>query len=778
MAMKKDFGAFEVHEKIGAGGMAGVYIGRQKSLDRKVVLKILYPHLAEDEKLVVRFEREARAAALLRHENIVQIIDCGRFDDVAYIAMEFVEGMDLKEWTAAHGAPPVEMGLLILRDLFAGLEHAHAHRIVHRDIKPANLMLTPDGVIKVMDFGLARRDEDSTGLTVVGSVMGTPAYMSPEQATGEAVDERSDIFSAGVVAYELLGGAKPFEGENYTTIIRSILTVEPKPLETLNPLVPAEVMGIVQKMLQKDASRRYPHISQARGELENVIEQMGLIRSRDLLREYAQDPKSVIETLRRKRLSKHLDQGVYFETMGLGKIDDALLEFRRVLHLEPGNKTAQEHVKKLERERVKMASTAPVAVHETVVVPVASGAPAGNGGGTNGGTATVETPARGTPVTPASRLPGASAPKPPAATPPPKKPVPPPKAGKPAAAAPAPKPRPVAKPGAPGNQRMMLIGVAVALVVVVGALIGVVASRGKRTATPVPGQTKTAPGTNDGGAAGPQLAGGQTSAGQSNPMLAQPPAAAPSGAPPEAAPDANPAGPAVPPPQELMSSLDITSVPPGASVWIDGKKLGVTPGAFKVSAGKHRVRLGRKGSIPQDVPVADFIPNTPQKVNVTLTDAPAGSDVVGPGSGEGPVGTVTINVEPSATFLVDGKPMGGTGPSTSLILKPGHYVVRAENPQYGVQEWPVDVKADGLIQLEHDFVAASAGAVHVSWGKDAAKVFLDGADTGKSTPCDLRVPPGNHTVMLQRDGYESQTQSANLKPRESVNLKFKLKKKR
>ena len=171
MAMKKDFGPFELHEKIGSGGMASVYRGVQKSLDRKVVLKVLYPHLAEDEKLVARFEREAHAAAMLRHEHIVQVIDCGRFEDVSYIAMEFVEGMDLKKWMEAHGTPPLEMSLLLLRDLCAGLEHAHQHRIVHRDIKPANLMFTPDGMLKIMDFGLARKGEDSTAVTVVGSVL-------------------------------------------------------------------------------------------------------------------------------------------------------------------------------------------------------------------------------------------------------------------------------------------------------------------------------------------------------------------------------------------------------------------------------------------------------------------------------------------------------------------------------------------------------------------------------------------------------------------------------
>ena len=352
MAMNKDFGAFELKEKIGSGGMASVYLAVQKSLQRPVVLKILYPHLAEDEKLLQRFEREARAAAMMRHENIIQVIDCGRHDDVAYICMEFVEGMDLQKWIGAHGTPPIEMALLMMRDICRGLEHAHGHRIIHRDIKPANIMLTPDGTIKIMDFGLARSgSETSTQMTMVGSVMGTPAYMSPEQATGEKVDERSDIFSAGVVAYELLGGQRPFSGDSYSTVLRAILTVEPPDVTHFNPLVPEEVASIVRNMLQKDVSKRYETIAQARQELEAVIEQLGLLRGKDLLRDYALDPQAVGDRWRKKRLSRHMDQGLYFENMGLGKIDDALLEFRRVLHLDPENNTARDHVKKLERER-------------------------------------------------------------------------------------------------------------------------------------------------------------------------------------------------------------------------------------------------------------------------------------------------------------------------------------------------------------------------------------------------------------------------------------------
>ncbi|MFN8587428.1 MAG: serine/threonine-protein kinase [Candidatus Eisenbacteria bacterium] len=368
MAMNKDFGPFELKEKIGSGGMASVYLAVQKSLQRPVVLKILYPHLAEDEKLLQRFEREARAAAMMRHENVIQVIDCGRHDDVAYICMEFVEGMDLQKWIGAHGTPPIEMALLMVRDICRGLEHAHGHRIIHRDIKPANIMLTPEGTIKIMDFGLARSgSETSTQMTMVGSVMGTPAYMSPEQATGEKVDERSDIFSAGVVAYELLGGQRPFSGDSYSTVLRAILTVEPPDVTHFNPLVPEDVAVIVRHMLEKDVSKRYATIAQARQELETVIEQMGLLRGKDLLRDYALDPQAVGDRWRKKRLSRHMDQGLYFENMGLGKIDDALLEFRRVLHLEPDNNTARDHVKKLEREREKLISNPPAPADPKVV---------------------------------------------------------------------------------------------------------------------------------------------------------------------------------------------------------------------------------------------------------------------------------------------------------------------------------------------------------------------------------------------------------------------------
>lgn len=297
MSASRQFGGFDLHEKIGTGGMATVYRGIQRSLDRAVVLKILHPHLSDDEHLLIRFEREARAAANLRHENIVQVIDCGREESTSYIAMEFVEGMDLKRFMDAYGPPPLEMAVLILRDVCRGLEHAHQRHIIHRDVKPANVMLTPDGTVKIMDFGLARQGEDSVGMTATGAVLGTPAYMSPEQATGLRVDERSDVFSVGVMGYEMLGGRRPFPGDSYTSVLNAILSLDPEPLDQVNPQVPPEIVSLIHRMLEKDVTRRAPSITAVKEELETIVERMGLGRGKDLLRRYAVAPADVATAL-------------------------------------------------------------------------------------------------------------------------------------------------------------------------------------------------------------------------------------------------------------------------------------------------------------------------------------------------------------------------------------------------------------------------------------------------------------------------------------------------
>ncbi len=797
MAMNKDFGAFELKEKIGSGGMASVYLAVQKSLARPVVLKILYPHLAEDEKLVQRFEREARAAAMMRHENIIQVIDCGRYDDVAYIAMEFVEGMDLRKWIDAHGAPPIEMAMLMLRDLCRGLEHAHTHRIVHRDIKPANVMLTPDGTIKIMDFGLARSGaENSTQMTMVGSVMGTPAYMSPEQATGEVVDERSDIFSTGVVAYELLGGQRPFVGDSYSTVLRSILTIEPPDVTHFNPLVPEDVARIVRTMLQKDVSRRYATIAQVREELESIIEQMGLHRGKDLLREYALEPQTVSDRWRGKRLARHLDQGLYYENMGLSKIDDALLEFRRVLHLDPANSTARDHLKKLERDRDALvvsstpAAAAPAPAPVTPAAPAAPSDPAEHTVMMTPGqmpSAPQEdrtmliSPGEAAAMTSAARKPPVdmstpAGPPPPAA----KAPVvrPPATPAPPKASAPAPKPLP-AKPVAPAAKQSGLPMVALAGIgVTVVAIIVVAAMLMNKPKPEAPIETPA-------------------------PVVQQ------------VEPPATPA-PVVPAPM-------LPATTPGPVSLLEQARRTFAAGDWPGTA-----KLARQAMIAKDTPRKDqraaqelvarslvrqgrtadasLVYQTMLKANPAFRPDPAGVTKAEtaafeaartaiasasakpvepqPATPAAPVGpaTLTVTVSPFAeSFIVDGETKDRNKQTLRVQLKAGKHTIRVTHPSLGSKEFTVDLDAGESKQLSHDFLAASAGSISVSSAGGWAEIYVDGDPTGKTTPALLEgILPGKRSISLVREGYtvEGGPQSVDVKAGQKASVQFKLKQKK
>jgi serine/threonine protein kinase len=181
MEQTKDFGPYELRQRIGKGGMAWVYLAWEKSLDRPVAIKILFPHIAEDERLAARFEREARAAGRMHHENLVQVHAFGHHQGQPYIAMEYVDGCDLKTWLERHGPLPIEIALIVLRNICLGLEHAHtlAQAVIHRDLKPSNVMFSTDGGVKLMDFGLARRVADDLSMTTPGLVMGTVPSCRP-----------------------------------------------------------------------------------------------------------------------------------------------------------------------------------------------------------------------------------------------------------------------------------------------------------------------------------------------------------------------------------------------------------------------------------------------------------------------------------------------------------------------------------------------------------------------------------------------------------------------
>ncbi len=249
-------GRYRLLELIGSGGMAVVYKGLDTLLHRPVAVKILREAYASDPAFVVRFQREARAAARLDHPNIVTIYDVGQDGDRHYIVMEYVDGEDLKSLIRRVGRLSVDQAVDIAIQMAAGVGHAHRMGIIHCDIKPQNVLITRDGVVKVTDFGIARALSES-GLTDPEIVWGSPTYFSPEQAAGERPVPASDVYSIGVVLYEMLAGVPPFQAEKPTALALMHLREEPQPLSVHNPQIPPQLEWIVRKLLAKEPAARY-----------------------------------------------------------------------------------------------------------------------------------------------------------------------------------------------------------------------------------------------------------------------------------------------------------------------------------------------------------------------------------------------------------------------------------------------------------------------------------------------------------------------------------------
>jgi branched-chain amino acid transport system substrate-binding protein len=250
-------GKYEIQAEIGRGGMGTVYLAYDPLLDRRVAVKVLAPHLVWEEGFVERFLREARAAARLKHPNIVTIYDVGQEGNYYYIVMEYVEGQTLSQVIKKRAMlPPAEV-VALLRPLADALDYAHRQGLVHRDMKPANVMVGPAGQVTLTDFGIARAAEE-TRLTTTGTVVGTPEYMSPEQARGEHVDRLTDLYSLGVVAYEMLTGQTPFSGTTPQGVLYKHVFEPPPPICLLQPRLPAGVEPVLARGLAKDPTERYP----------------------------------------------------------------------------------------------------------------------------------------------------------------------------------------------------------------------------------------------------------------------------------------------------------------------------------------------------------------------------------------------------------------------------------------------------------------------------------------------------------------------------------------
>jgi eukaryotic-like serine/threonine-protein kinase len=248
-------GRYRVIRRLGSGGMADVYMAEDQQLGRKVALKLLYRRFAEDLQFVERFRREASSAAGLQHPNIVGIFDRGEWDGTYYIAMEYIEGRTLKDIIREQGPAPTEAAVDIALQILRAIRFAHRRGVVHRDIKPHNVMIDSEGRAKVTDFGIARAG--ASDMTETGSIMGTAQYLSPEQAQGRPVDARADVYSIGIVLYEMLTGQVPFDAESAVTVALKQVSEPPVPPSQINPSITPALEAVVLRAMEKEPERRF-----------------------------------------------------------------------------------------------------------------------------------------------------------------------------------------------------------------------------------------------------------------------------------------------------------------------------------------------------------------------------------------------------------------------------------------------------------------------------------------------------------------------------------------
>ena len=261
-------GRYRILRKLGTGGMANVYLAEDEVLGRRVAIKILNDKHAGDDQFVERFRREAKNAAGLSHPNIVSIYDRGEAEGTYYIAMEYLDGRSLKELIVARGPAPINISIDYARQILAAIRFAHRHGIVHRDIKPHNVLVDAEGRLKVTDFGIARAG--TSQMTEAGSIIGTAQYLSPEQAKGAPVDQTSDLYSVGVVLYELLTGVVPFSGETPVEIAMKHLSSVPEPPSARRADVPRDLDLVVMRALAKDPSERYQSAEEMDADLRRI----------------------------------------------------------------------------------------------------------------------------------------------------------------------------------------------------------------------------------------------------------------------------------------------------------------------------------------------------------------------------------------------------------------------------------------------------------------------------------------------------------------------------
>ena len=265
-------GRYELLEKTGGGGMAVVYKAKCHLLKRYVAVKILRPDLVDNEEFVTRFKRESQAAASLSHPNIVNMYDVGQENGTHYIVMEYVDGMTLKEYIRKEGRLTSKEAVRIASQICSALHHAHENNIVHRDIKPQNILINKEGTAKVADFGIARAVTSSTVTMAGANVIGSVHYFSPEQAKGGYVDKKSDIYSLGIVLYEMVTGVVPFEGDSAISVALKHIQEQVTPPGEINPDVPKSIQYIIQRAIEKNLENRYHDAAEMLHDLSQALD--------------------------------------------------------------------------------------------------------------------------------------------------------------------------------------------------------------------------------------------------------------------------------------------------------------------------------------------------------------------------------------------------------------------------------------------------------------------------------------------------------------------------
>src|SRR5512143_3032974 len=283
--LPEKIGKYDITGKIGSGGFGAVYSGRDPYIKRMVAVKTCQ---LNDPEIKSRFFREAELAGNLHHRNITTIYDFGVENDIPYIVQEFLTGEDLDKIIKRGEKLPLARKIEILIAIAEGLHFAHEAHVIHRDIKPANIRILENGSVKIMDFGIAKSLQSESSLTQTGITLGTSAYLAPEQIRGEPVDPRTDIFSLGILAYELLTYRKPFRGEHLSTVLYKILNETPEPIETLAPDAPAALVAAVNRAMEKQRESRYASMEALKQDLLKI--------GRDLAGASSQFPTAVLPT--------------------------------------------------------------------------------------------------------------------------------------------------------------------------------------------------------------------------------------------------------------------------------------------------------------------------------------------------------------------------------------------------------------------------------------------------------------------------------------------------